>query len=57
MTYVRENRLDRERCLVEISLVERFGVSRTLIRTALKRLVDQRVLGARCNHGFFVLKA
>jgi DNA-binding GntR family transcriptional regulator len=57
MGYVRDNRLGREHHLVETSLAERFGVSRTLIRAALKRLAEEKIVHARRNQGFFLLKA
>jgi DNA-binding GntR family transcriptional regulator len=57
MAYVRDSRLGREHHLVETSLAERFGVSRTLIRAALKRLAEEKVVDARRNQGFFLLKA
>jgi DNA-binding GntR family transcriptional regulator len=57
MGYVRDNRLGREHHLVETSLAERFGVSRTLIRAALKRLAEEKIVDARRNQGFFLLKA
>lgn len=56
VAYVREHQLGREHHLVETSLAERFGVSRTLIRAALKSLADQRIVEPRRNQGFFLLK-
>jgi DNA-binding GntR family transcriptional regulator len=57
MGHVRDNRLGREHHLVETSLAERFGVSRTLIRAALKRLAEEKIVDARRNQGFFLRKA
>ena len=57
MAYVHENQLGREHHLVETSLAKRFGVSRTLIRAALKHLAGEKVVEPRRNQGFFLLKA
>jgi DNA-binding GntR family transcriptional regulator len=57
LAYVREGCYEREHHLVETALAGRFGVSRTLIRAALKRLQAEKVVCARYNQGFFLLKA
>lgn len=57
VAFVRDQRLDREHHLVETGLAERFGVSRTLIRAALKRLAREKIVEPRRNQGFFLLKA
>lgn len=54
---VRENRTGRERHLVETALAERLGVSRTLVRAALKLLAGQKIVEPRPNQGFFLIKA
>jgi DNA-binding GntR family transcriptional regulator len=56
ISYVRDNQLGRDHHLVETSLAEHFGVSRTLIRAALKRLAGRKVVEGRPNQGFFLLK-
>jgi len=57
VAYVFEQRLDRGHHLVETGLAERFAVSRTLIRGALKRLASEKIVEPRPNQGFFLLKA
>jgi DNA-binding GntR family transcriptional regulator len=57
LAYVRDGRLEREHHLVEITLADRFGVSRTLVRAALKRLEEEKIVRGRHNQGFFLLKA
>lgn len=56
IAYVFDEKLDRGHHLVEVALADRFGVSRTLIRAALKRLESERMVKLHRNQGFFLLE-
>jgi DNA-binding GntR family transcriptional regulator len=53
---IRSTRLGSGCRLVESSMAERLGVSRTLARVALKLLAERGVVGSRRNQGFFLLR-
>lgn len=56
LAFVRDERIGRDRHLVETALAERLGVSRTLVRAALKLLAARGIAEPRPNQGFFLVK-
>ena len=54
---IRSLQLGQGRHLVESSLAERLGVSRTLARAALKLLAERGIVASRRNQGFFLVRA
>jgi DNA-binding GntR family transcriptional regulator len=54
--FVREDKIANEQHLVETALSERLGVSRTLVRAALKLLAERGVVEARRHQGFFLTR-
>jgi DNA-binding GntR family transcriptional regulator len=57
LRYVRQNRLARDGHLREMVLAEHFGVSRTVVRTALRFLESYGIVESRRNRGFFLRKS
>jgi len=53
---VRDKRMERGDRLAEITLAEQLGVSRTPVRSALKRLAQEGIVQARPNQGFSLLR-
>jgi len=56
IAHVIEQKFGRGHHLVETGLAERFGVSRTLIRAALKRLAKESIVEPHRNQGYFLLR-
>ena len=54
---IRSLQLGQGRHLVESTLAERLGVSRTLARAALKLLAERGIVASRRNQGFFLVRA
>lgn len=53
---VRDRRMERGDRLAEITLAEQLGVSRTPVRSALRRLAQEGIVQARPNQGFSLLR-
>jgi len=53
---IRDRRLERDERLVEVTLADQLGVSRTPVRAALKLLAREGIVLARPNQGFSLLK-
>jgi DNA-binding GntR family transcriptional regulator len=57
LVYVFEQKLAQGHHLVETALADRFEVSRTLVRAALKHLADKGIVEPRRNQGYFLCKS
>jgi len=52
---IRDRRMERDERLTEVPLAEQLGVSRTLVRAALKLLSQKNIVKAKRNHGFSLI--
>ncbi|WGF88476.1 GntR family transcriptional regulator [Marinivivus vitaminiproducens] len=54
LDHIRASRFRKNQHLVESALAERFDVSRTLVRTALRLLDEQRIVQLKRHQGYFL---